>query len=335
MRRLSSLVLIFLSSSLHATVDADDVRKGLEHRWFDIEVIIFERLDTFEFNTVERLTSTDSPSWSHGFVSYDSEVLEDFAEPDGMGPDSRCIGFPMVPEASEPHPILAALNEADRIAAELERQNILSDITIAEGTSSEANELGEPPPVDIPQSSPALVSPPPTARGNYERNLRAFEQTLSTNSFKFEKGRDLEAHVRSINRQRHLRPIFHKRWRQMTPPRSAPIPIRIEVPENEPRLKGTISLTVERYLHFKTNLWYETPDLGELPRFLSTDGASQATKPTDRFVHIRNSRRMRSEEMHYIDHPKVGILVYVTPLEVPQPLIDELALVLETESLNQ
>jgi hypothetical protein len=37
---------------------------------------------------------------------------------------------------------------------------------------------------------------------------------------------------------------------------------------------------------------------------------------------------MRSGELHYLDHPKLGILVRIDPVTIPQPLI-ELAQALE------
>ena len=30
---------------------------------------------------------------------------------------------------------------------------------------------------------------------------------------------------------------------------------------------------------------------------------------------LREKRRMRSEELHYIDHPILGLLIFITPIE--------------------
>lgn len=38
----------------------------------------------------------------------------------------------------------------------------------------------------------------------------------------------------------------------------------------------------------------------------------------DEIVHIQSQRRMRSAEFHYIDHPKVGILTVIYPVEKPE-----------------
>lgn len=39
--------------------------------------------------------------------------------------------------------------------------------------------------------------------------------------------------------------------------------------------------------------------------------------PVKEIIHIQSQRRMRSEELHYIDHPKVGILAIIHPVETP------------------
>jgi len=49
---------------------------------------------------------------------------------------------------------------------------------------------------------------------------------------------------------------------------------------------------------------------------------SETTYPISRIIHINNSRRMRSGEVHYIDHPKIGILATIHP--VPRPSSTEL-----------
>lgn len=38
---------------------------------------------------------------------------------------------------------------------------------------------------------------------------------------------------------------------------------------------------------------------------------------------MRQSRRMRSNELHYIDHPLMGLLVRITPYEFPEPAEEE------------
>jgi hypothetical protein len=46
----------------------------------------------------------------------------------------------------------------------------------------------------------------------------------------------------------------------------------------------------------------------------------------EEIVHIQSERRMRSAEFHYIDHPKVGILAVIYPVEKPDLETDDSAL---------
>ncbi len=37
---------------------------------------------------------------------------------------------------------------------------------------------------------------------------------------------------------------------------------------------------------------------------------------------MQESRRMRSRKLHYLDHPKIGALIQIVPVEIPQKDID-------------
>jgi hypothetical protein len=63
-----------------------------------------------------------------------------------------------------------------------------------------------------------------------------------------------------------------------------------------PVLDGTIRVYLARYLHADVDLVYHRPD-AETPFRLAT------------------SRRMRSGELHYLDHPVFGVLIKVVPYE--------------------
>jgi len=64
-----------------------------------------------------------------------------------------------------------------------------------------------------------------------------------------------------------------------------------------PEMRGTLRLHVSRYLHVEPDLWLTDQDA------------------RDRLYHVQidQSRRMRSEELHYLDHPKFGLLIQVNP----------------------
>ena len=120
------------------------------------------------------------------------------------------------------------------------------------------------------------------------------------------------------------------------------------------RLQGSVTLYLSRYLHLKTNLWLNTrgdylpgewrmpaPPLGPPSLIVETlpvetskgfgeqwvasndaDGESELgaeellgpVYPYRHAVLLQQKRRMRSTEVHYIDHPKLGVVIKITPL---------------------
>ena len=75
-------------------------------------------------------------------------------------------------------------------------------------------------------------------------------------------------------------------------------------------LDGTINIVITRYLHLYTDLVFR------LPRNIPTD-IEDALNRDQALVDysIQSHRRMRSRELHYIDHPLVGILIEATPID--------------------
>lgn len=78
-------------------------------------------------------------------------------------------------------------------------------------------------------------------------------------------------------------------------------------------LDGTLNIVIGRYIHLYTDLVYR------LPR--SNPTTLQDALNRDQILvdyAIKSHRRMRSKELHYIDHPLVGILIEATPIEEEQ-----------------
>jgi hypothetical protein len=90
-------------------------------------------------------------------------------------------------------------------------------------------------------------------------------------------------------RAKGLTPLVHLAWRHPAEPRKKSRPIQVQSASGN--LDGTVKISVERYLHINLDLL-----LNGRYRFTG-------------------HRRMRSGETHYIDHPMMGALVLVSPLE--------------------
>jgi hypothetical protein len=100
----------------------------------------------------------------------------------------------------------------------------------------------------------------------------------------------------ALRRSRNYRPLAHIGWTQPGFARNAATSISIDslVPAAS-GISGQVALSRGRYLHLTLDLTFTPPD-----------GSGE------RYV-LRQSRRMRSNERHYIDHPKFGVIAVVTP----------------------
>lgn len=89
------------------------------------------------------------------------------------------------------------------------------------------------------------------------------------------------------------------------------------IPAREIRqLQGALRFHLSRYLHLEPLLWYGS----------DTDANQRI------WVKIDQNRRMRSEELHYLDHPLFGLLVRITPWKHPeQKKLDELNAALKSK----
>ena len=131
-----------------------------------------------------------------------------------------------------------------------------------------------------------------------------------------------------LKRSGGYRPLLHVAWRQPGYTRSeakkvhihSDIPNRFRI-SNELDLNpdhvidGTVRLSRSRYLHLEADLLHE--------RETPVDSPTEVTT-----FRLQDSRRMRSREIHYIDHPLIGLLVLVTPYE---PIEEEL----DSEELSE
>lgn len=131
-------------------------------------------------------------------------------------------------------------------------------------------------------------------------------------------GQYLKLHSQSkrLQRRNAFRILFHQSWRMNVHSKEEALPIRITGGERLNglyELDGTIKISVARYLHLDTQLY-----LREFEALAANTGSDSTDRQTryqvKRAIPMIQSRRMRSGELHYIDHPKYGVLVQFTPL---------------------
>ena len=90
------------------------------------------------------------------------------------------------------------------------------------------------------------------------------------------------------------------------------MPVEVPPPPGLEQLDGTIKLVLARYLHVYTDLLLRKPVVYEV---LNTETEEVTKRPALMDIRVQEHRRMRSRELHYIDHPLLGMLVQITPME--------------------
>jgi hypothetical protein len=151
------------------------------------------------------------------------------------------------------------------------------------------------------------------------------------------KNHQLGGHNYTLGRDEDFTVLFHRAWQQQMweEARSPSLVIRGgQSYGNHKELEGTIKIHIGRYLHVTTDLWLsqfqyteandssvdysEWPQLPALPNAKRTEQYQylfdNGPKPS-RIITLREKRRMRSKETHYIDHPHLGILVRMLPIK--------------------
>jgi hypothetical protein len=279
--------------------------------FYEIEFFVFERPQIMEFNTSEVLTASEPDSFPHRMRSQQTEVWP-------LPIDSltkACLTFPTL--TYELHP-------------ELREESLEPPLGVVDDENQDGEILDELAPRPVPEIHPALQAHPlldlMAAMAELERDLERRSQTwLDPETYL------LAPDVRRIERAGLGRVLFHGKWIQAVPPRDAPDPVlvqggeRLEFPAAVHELEGTVAVTLGRYLHFKADLNYHAPGLGFEPVSIPFSAAGP-TLPTDleasgfRHMRLSESRRMRSEEVHYLDHPKLGLVVRIDPVTIPEQL---------------
>ena len=77
-----------------------------------------------------------------------------------------------------------------------------------------------------------------------------------------------------------------------------------------PFIDGTIKLVRKRFLHVEADFIYRAPYIEDKDNRLERKQWPQAFR-------LQETRRMRSREIHYLDHPMFGVLILATPYVAP------------------
>lgn len=326
-------------------VQADDLDALLSGARYNIEVIIFSRQGALSPDpeaSTERFGHEPTPAWPDNLFGLLPAANSRVGEaPFPIRAPPECIGYPELP-VEEPVP--EALRVFLTSAMEPELQGVGSagkelpdafqpltgpteePLGLLEPTLS-LEQVGTP----IPINAPRIVQTPLIQLINL---LDGFDRRLRETSYQLHGPANLALSdaASRIDRRADLKVLKHVGWQQRVPERSAPQPVLVGAP-NEP-LNGTLAVTLGRYLHFSADLRLQghplstplTPEetsLSPLESAIATlvgEATDTAPPREPTFLSLRQSRRLRSAELHYIDHPALGILVRIDPIAPPPEL---------------
>jgi len=145
---------------------------------------------------------------------------------------------------------------------------------------------------------------------------------------------ELDDAITRINYRNDMEVVWHEVWAEPIQEEGLALqhPLHIEINRGmDIEIEGQFSLHRSRYLHINTDILVQhyqdatlspldsltLPSSNQPDEWLATNKQSEAQPHSIplRASVIRQTRRMRSGELHYIDHPMLGIVVKVTPIE--------------------
>lgn len=129
-----------------------------------------------------------------------------------------------------------------------------------------------------------------------------------------------------LARSEGYRPLLHLAWRQPSLAKRRARPVRVrgagapepasgggQRPLPQPAVDGTVLLYASRFLHLEADLlYYRGRSEGASPGAAPAPGEDGAGDGFPAVFRLTQKRRMRLDELHYLDHPLIGVLVRVT-----------------------
>jgi hypothetical protein len=164
--------------------------------------------------------------------------------------------------------------------------------------------------------------------------IKPESNNLPAKSFKSIKPALIKKEYKRINNSSEFNVLQYSAWRQAGLKSADAFEIDISKLKNthksqtENAISGQIKVVLARYLHFYSKLEYQRlndfVDSSEtLPDSKDTNTEKNSGDETKNIVlntvnnsyTLQSHRRMRSKELHYIDHPLVGILIQINPVD--------------------
>lgn len=297
--------------------------------WFEIELIVFQHLGS---------GTDDSEQWPIELMSYDYPL--DAIE---LLPSDVVVQVEPVEavEAVAPEEPLEPIDKIEFVVPESLQNPALASDAAVDPVDLDADSITEP-------LDPAPTAPPdwPSAR-----DTLAY-QTLAENELK------QLALWQKLRGSAYHKPLLHLGWRQSSAAGESTSVVRVHtglslweqqavnekgqltplldnvitaealVPV-QAEILGTLQVTRQRYLHVQADLLFRdwaNPELETGPLAQNQPGqwSGIEMQPFQAATYrLNETRRLRSNRLHYLDHPKFGMVVIITPFEFPIPEADQ------------
>ena len=305
------LLVGFLTPS--SAIQADQALRS----WYQVDVIIFK----------PRQSDLDDESWQEPAQSYPETVIAVFepgafklSQLEQLEEVSLTLSGQEVPSLGRDDFLFDSQSNRQRNRRVIESFTGVPRETIAapldSDTAPDTDTSTQEPITDI---AALIAEANPRSMGKL-----AFSRTEETSS--------LGSVLRRLNRSSRFKVLSHYSWIQ--PIDGEPTPIMVQAGkryDDRFEIEGTLSLSRSRYLHVHTDLWYtqfepkggstnpyqsgfrsNLPDetLAAYPDLVKVE-RERGQYYAARSHAMVQSRRMRSGEMHYIDHPLFGIVIQI------------------------
>ena len=299
---------------------AREAEDYLTRRWYQLEVIVFERGGTDD--TVRRQTNPaaypltmmpltnpagDGPtSFSPTLVVEGSDDVSYSDRPLPIWLVGDCVARYWAPR--DDWPDLDGDLPNDPCLPHPPEHQLVPTETLGEGepdiTGAQSANAQLPPPAQPDTNAPSARQ---VATAALTEAFTAYERTLLDTSYVWQPGTP-GFRAELVRLRRRFNVLAAGTWHQPLPPREEPQPLLVQVGNPDAArsvpLEGWFAVTVGRYVHFRARLQIALQDRS--------------------FALFDESRRLRSGEVHYLDHPSLGIIVRTNPVDVPQQLQDQI-----------
>ncbi len=133
----------------------------------------------------------------------------------------------------------------------------------------------------------------------------------------------LRGDAAALSRSGGYKLLYHRGWLQSIGGKSGARQVRIKADFDDYRLDGSLKVYKNRFLHAQPTLELIAATPLPLQQPVNAEGTLPVTdntpltspQPTStQHWRMQQSRRMRSNETHYIDHPRFGVLLRIRAL---------------------